>query len=147
MNFELAVNRKVEIGAGVGLGLVGLPFLIAGGAGLWALAFRDPVPSLLALAAVSFVVGLFCVRTAIRMIFGLRREDGGVLSPFFLRIAALYFLAAPTALWFASERGSWRSWGLVLELGFYFSAAGACLFLANRRQHPTLTQGLSQNDA
>ena len=147
MNFELAVSRKVEIGAGVGLGLVGLPFLIMGGAGFWALLFRDPAASILALAVVSFVVGLFCVWTAIRMIFGVRRQDGGVLSPFILRLAALYFAAAPILLWFVSDRGSWRSWWFLLERAFYFSAAGACLLLANRRPHPALVQGPAQNDA
>jgi len=81
------------------------------------------------------------------MIFGVKRRDGGVLSPFILRLGAVYFVAAPIVLWFVPDGGSWRSWWFLLELGFYFSAAGACVFLANRRQHPTLIEDSAHNEA
>jgi hypothetical protein len=146
VNFGSTVNRKVEIGVGISLAIVALPFFLLGGAGIWTILVGENDAVLSTVAILGFVIGAFCIWTGVRLTLGLKRPDGGILSPFVLRLAAVFFAVGPIVLLLASDEFSWRSMWKILELVFYFSAAGACLLLANRRQHQTLGQNSVEND-
>jgi hypothetical protein len=146
VNFGSTVNRKVEIGAGISLAIVGLPFFLLGAAGIWAILVGEYDAILSTVAILGFAAGAFCVWTGARMVLGLKRSDGGLLSPFVLRLAALFFAIGPIVLLLVEGEFSWSSMWRILELAFFFSVAGACLLLANRRQHQTLGQNSVEND-
>jgi hypothetical protein len=146
VNFGSSVNRKVEVVAGVLLAVVGVPFFVVGGTALWAIIMGKLEDALYAFTILGIAIGAFCLWTGARMIFGLKRSDGGLLSPFVLRLAALFFAVGPIVLLVTSDRLSlWSLWR-VLELALFFAAAGACLVLANRRQHQTLGQDSVESD-
>lgn len=141
-NYGSKVNRKIEIAAGLALTIVGLPFLVLGVTGTWAMVTEGLEGSLYVVTILGVIAGAFGVWIGARMVLGLRRRDGGLLSPFVLRLAALFFAVTPIVLAFASDRFSWRSIWMILELAFSFSVAGSCLVLANRRQQKNLAQNV-----
>lgn len=145
-HFGSSVNRKIEFVAGILLTIVGLPFFLFGGAGIWELLVGELDVRLYAFAILSLIVGAFSIWTGGRLTLGLKRPDGGLLSPFVLRLGAFLFAVVPIFLLLASDSISWRSFWMILELAFSFSAAGACLLLANRRQGSTLGQKSVEND-
>lgn len=134
-----SVGRKTSIAAGIALLIVGAPVLLMGLAAIVLVPFKDFDRVLAGSVTVFLVVGVFCVSTAIRMIVGRKRHDGGLLSPFVLRSAGAFFVLAPVLLMFdkgVDLRSIWR----LLELGFCLAVAGGCFALASKRQHPVLSQ-------
>ncbi len=137
--YSSTVGRKTSIAAGIALLLVGLPFLLLGAFGFFRIATTDIDEFHLGFAAVLFVIGVFCVSTAIRMMLGRKREDGGLFSPFVLRVAGTLFAIVPVLLIFADGLDL-RSLGTLLKVGFFLAVAGSCFALASRRQYPVLGQ-------
>ncbi|MEO1019471.1 MAG: hypothetical protein AAFY56_17530 [Pseudomonadota bacterium] len=143
--FSSSVNRKISIAAGIALLIVGSPMLLLGGVAVFHI-FSKGVDSFpLGFVAVLLIVGVFCVSTAIRMILGRKREDGGLLSPFALRTAGVLFATVPAFL-ILTEGVTLRSLWTILEIGFFFAVAGSCFALASRRQHPVLGEDNSKVD-
>ena len=145
-NLDSAVARKLAIAIGVVLLLVGVLFFIAGVAGVVSFFAKNPGRSVLVIAIISTVSGAYCIAVAIRMVFGLKRIDGGLLSPGVLRSAGILFLILPVILFIDSDRSNWKSLRSLLELGFSWSVSAGCFALASRRQHPVLGQDRLPND-
>ena len=143
---EADVNKWVASAFGVLLALVGAPFLVVGGFAVYRFLSGTPDATIVFLGIASMLLGAFCVQTGIRMVFGIRRNEGGLFPPFVLRTAGVFFLLAPVILLFARDGFDWRSVTLLLEIGFYLVVAGTCFALANRREHPPLGVGMADDD-
>jgi hypothetical protein len=136
-SLQSPIGRRVSIAFGTLLLVVGLPFLVLGTVGVFRIESAEP--PIVVVVVASMAVGVFTSLTGLRMILGLKRRDGGLFSPFVLRIAGLVFAVTPLILLFTVGRADWRSLWLVIELGFYFAVAGACFAIASRRESPVLS--------
>jgi hypothetical protein len=145
-HFESNVNKKVTIATGILLFATGAPFLILGAVGILKLTTGDLDQALLVIIVLSALVGAFCCWTGTKMVLGIRRKDGGLLSPAVFRTGGALFLLVPIALLLTEDELSFRSVWMLIELGFYVAVAGACFRLANRRQFRTLDQETAEND-
>jgi hypothetical protein len=112
--------------------LSGIGLATLGGFGLFATLMRVEQPDrpsslffaliVCALAALLLVLGW-------RLLFNrARASDGGLFSPFGLRVGGAIFLAGPVAAAFTHPIG-------LIETGFALAASGACFALARHREH------------
>lgn len=119
-------GRWLEIVIGSVSAVVGLALL----AGCFFFAYRifgspsDPAVIVLLVCAVSFALVLSVA--GVRLLFNLRRRDGGLLPPLLLRVGGLIFFSAPILMIIQ------RDWAII-EAGFAIAAGVACFVLANRR--------------
>lgn len=86
---------------------------------------------------VAFAIGLFCAWTSIKMVFNLKRRDGGLLSPFVLRLGGLLFSIAPflhISELLRKEGSSHSSLWLIWQTVACIVIACGCFILAKHRQ-------------
>lgn len=143
--FSSSVGRRTGIAAGLALLAIGTPVLLMGIVAVFRISPSDFDAFLLGFVAILLVVGFFCVSTALRMILGRSRRDGGLFSPFVLRTAGVLFAIVPVLLVFA-EWPNLRSLWTLLEVGFFLAVAGSCFALASKRQHPVLGDDVTDSD-
>src|SRR4051812_34386123 len=77
------------------------------------------------LFGISGAFGLLLVSAGVRLIWSRRRSDGGLLSPWVLRLGGIIFLCAPVAMI------TNRQYFHLVEAGVCVSAGVACFALAN----------------
>jgi hypothetical protein len=78
--------------------------------------------------AVSTALGVLLTSAGARLITSRHRSDGGLFSPWILRLGGLIFILAPIASVLTKQ------YTYLFESVFCFSAGVACFALANRRQ-------------
>jgi len=100
---------------------------------------REVSVPVLVFELLSLVLGLVLCVAGLRLVTARRRADGGLLSPWILRLGGVIFLFGPVAAVLN------RSWFALLEAGVSLSAAVACFALANRRSETAADQGPSNN--
>ena len=123
-----------RIAAGLLLAVLGLISCLFAGLG-----FSDSLSSNTAgrvvLVSVFGAIGLGCFALAVRLVFNRPRRDGGLMSPFALRLTAMFFFGIPVI---SLATGAWRNnhlgltWVLVMGV-IYFSWGVALLRLASTR--------------
>jgi hypothetical protein len=130
------VPRPLAVAAGV---LILVPGFLLGWAAIG-------IPAGLGLSAAAIVMSVaslrgaaLCLSTSLRLLFNRHRQDGGLVSPLFLRSAAVLFGGMPVI---ALATGSWRYSHLpasfLVAQGFsYFGIAGVLLKLAATRAKRT----------
>jgi len=129
-----AVWRPLDVVAGV---LLLVPAFLLAWAGIAPLIYRqNPGVAMLVVSVASLWGAALGVSVSWRLIANRSRSDGGLVSPRFLKGAALLFAVLPIA---ALATGSWRSAKvpaafLVVQALFYFAAARKLIRLAQRRQ-------------
>lgn len=125
-------GRVLELFAGIVCAACGAGLAALGGFGLFAILVRDESPPTLSTLLFTLVVCAFAsllLVLAWRLVLNRARpSDGGLFSPFGLRVGGLIFLAGPVAAVFAHPIG-------LIETGFALAASGACFALARHREH------------
>jgi hypothetical protein len=125
-------GRTLELLAGASCAVLGTGLAVFGAFALSRVLLPTDSPPTISTVVVTLVVcalsGLLLV-LAWRLIRNRARpSDGGLLSPFGLRVGGLIFLAGPVAAAFTNPIG-------LLETGFALGASAACFALARHREH------------
>ena len=122
--------------------LVGVGMLLPAALLLWAavgipiFASREHILGAVGISLASLLGVVLCLSVAWRLILNRSRADGGLLAPWFLRVAAGLFVAIPIA---ALATGSWRSLSvkpeiIAVQMLIYFGAAIILTRLARSRR-------------
>ena len=127
--FAARASRVFEV-------VLGLVATLLGGALLLATAFLAfstsmcclPTQGVVLAFLVALAIGLLLFCAGLRLLTGKHRSDGGLFSPWILRMGGVIFLFGPVAAVLN------RSWFGLVEAGISLSAAVACFALANRRK-------------
>jgi hypothetical protein len=137
-NFAPA-SQFLSIVMGVVVTVMGVALLGFFGLGLYRLSSGLPSSQVMVFLCIFGALGLGLCVVGVRLLTGIRRRDGGLFSPWFLRLGGVIFLFGPVAAVLN------RSWFGLLEAGFSLSAAVACFVLANHRQEAAADQGAPDN--
>jgi len=135
-----SVSRLLSAVIGVVVMVTSAALLGFFGVGLYRL-HRGGLPSSQAMVFLGIVgaLGLGLCVVGLRLVGAKRRRDGGLFSPWILRLGGVIFLFGPVAAVLN------RSWFGLFEAGVSLSAAIACFALANRRQDAAADQGSPNN--
>jgi hypothetical protein len=125
--YSAPVSRFLSVVVGVVVALLGVVSLGFFGVGLYRLHRGVPSSQVVVFLCIVGALGMGLCVVALRLLTGKRRRDGGLFSPWFLRVGGVIFLFGPVAAILN------RSWFGLLEAGVSLSAALACFVLANRR--------------
>jgi uncharacterized membrane protein YqgA involved in biofilm formation len=120
-------SRVFECILGSVAGLIGAALLLFGGFGAYRVLRINPTFASTSIFGIAAAIGLLLLSSGLRLIQGKPRSDGGLFSPWVLRLGGLMFLLAPI-LFFVSHQ-----YFHLIETGFCVSAGIACFVLANRR--------------
>src|ERR1700733_9257664 len=137
--YSAPASRFLSIVVGVVVTVMGVALLGFFGLGLYRLSSGLPSPQIMVFLCIVGALGLGLCVVGVRLLTGKRRRDGGLFSPWFLRLGGVIFLFGPGAAVLK------RSWFGLLEAGVALSAAVACFVLANRRQEAAADQGAPNN--
>lgn len=93
--YSAPVSRVITFALGVIVTLMGAPLVAFFGFGLYRL--RSGVPSSDAIVALCIlgILGFGLCVVGLRLLTGKRRRDGGLFSPWFLRLGGVFFCSAP----------------------------------------------------
>ena len=139
-HFVKRSSRAFEAILGLAATLIGTALLASAGFVAYATTWRPPNVGVVVVLTVALTFGLLLFVAGLRLVTGKHRLDGGLFSPWILRLGALIFLAGPVlALFFHS------SWTAIIEAGAMLSAAIACFTLANRREQVAAERGAPNN--
>ena len=131
IDYTQTVSRSAQLLTGISAAAIGL-FLIFIGLVTLHLLRADPKAGLPIVAVVLFVVGLYCLVLSFRLAFlRPRKRDGGLLSPFALRVASVCFIVVPLLLLFLMPVFHAH---LILHFGFCWACGAACWRLARIRR-------------
>jgi hypothetical protein len=127
------VSKTVQLVAGLFAAAVGSVLLFLGGVLLYILRTDAKAPAGMFLAGVVLlVVGCYCTVLSLRLMFlRPRKRDGGLLSPFALRVAAVCFIALPLSLFMLLPGLNVH---LLLHFGILVACSAACWRLAIYRR-------------
>jgi hypothetical protein len=135
-------SRGFEAAIGALCGAVGAALCALGCFGLYASLARQRgalPPGAAIFLLILFGISALLLVCAWRLIFDRKRQDGGLLSPFGLRMGGVMFLSAPLLAVVTRDAG-----GLHHAL-FGLVAAGACFGLARHRER-YLARGVPPDD-
>jgi len=127
------ISKTAQLVTGLFTGAVGVVLLFLGGVLLHILRTDAKAPAEMFLAGVVLlVVGFYCIVLSLRLVFlRPRRGDGGLLSPFALRVAAVCFITLPLSLFVLLPGFSVH---LLLHIGILLACSAACWRLATYRR-------------
>jgi drug/metabolite transporter (DMT)-like permease len=134
VQYSAPVSRLLLVVVGVVAAFLGVALLGLFGVGLHRLHRSVPSSQVVFLCIVGALGMGLCV-VALRLLTGKHRRDGGLFSPWVLRVGGVIFLFGPVAAILN------RSWFGLLEAGVSLSAALACFVLANRRHDAAANDG------
>jgi len=127
--YSSAVPRAATLVAGIVSALFGVPLLLGGGFAVFRLLEEPASTSGAVIACIALVVGIFMSYWAFRLTSNKPRSDGGLMSPWALRIGGVFLIGA--APFYVLARHSpvsvWHALGLV-------SAGLACFAMASHRE-------------
>ena len=129
--YSAPVSRVLMVAVGLVATVIGVVLLGAFGLGMYRLAGGFTPGAVIIVLLIVGALGLVLSVIGLRLITGARRRDGGLFSPWTLRLGGIIFLFGPVA---ALLKHSWLG---VLGAGVSLSAAVACFVLANRRAEAT----------
>ena len=128
--FASRVSRPFQVVAGVIVFAAALLALVFGASAVYVTTTRaDQRVGASIIAVVFLTLGILSLDYALRLLLGLRRRDGGLVSPAVLRCAGVYFAVFPFVLLV------FDGWHWVVFL-LHLASSGACFALASRRASP-----------
>ena len=137
--FSAPISRFLAVAVGVVVMVIGAALLGFFGVGSYRLSIGLPSSRVMVFLCIVGVLGVGLCLVGLRLLTGKHRRDGGLFSPWFLRLGGVIFLFGPVAAVLN------RSWFGLLEASVSLSAAIACFVLANRRQDAAANQGAPNN--
>ena len=127
-------SRAFERAVGLPAALLGI-FLLAFSGFIALRAFGRPInAAVVVILAISTALGVLLFSAGARLITSTHRSDGGLFSPWVLRLGDLIFIFAPIVFVLSKQ------YTHLLESVFCFSAGVACFALANRRQERSFSR-------
>jgi hypothetical protein len=127
--YSAPVSRPATAFLGLVLTIIAAALLVLGGIGVYRL-FQGPAPTdVKVVLGIVVILGVGLGSIGVRLLTGRRRRDGGLFSPWTLRLGGMFFLVAPVILIFAQH----SILGAVEAIGM-ISAGVACFVIANRRE-------------
>jgi hypothetical protein len=124
--------RLFEALLGLVAGLLGAALLVFAALGASRGFGREVAISVVVILAVALGLGSLLFVAGLRLVTGKRRSDGGLLSPWTLRLGGLIFFVGPIVMLFAKP-----SLLMIVKAGALFGIGVACFSLANRREQHT----------
>ena len=121
-------SRAFERFIGLIAGITGTALLLFSGLGAFRSLGNTMTADLATVFGIAAALGFLLVSAGVRLIWSKHRSDGGLFSPWVLRLGGLIFVLAPIV--FVID----KQYTHLLESVFCFSAGVACFALANRRQ-------------
>ena len=128
--YSAPIPKWLSVAVGFVCALIGVPLVAFCVVGVIGLLTRPSPESAIVIVSVALTVGLFMSVMGIRLLRNKARPDGGLVSPWVLRLGGAFFVVVPVlmALEHRSLPSIWHIVGLM-------SAGIACFALANRREH------------
>jgi hypothetical protein len=127
--YSAPVSRGVTLILGLVVGVIGVALAFAGGVGIYGVLKRPATTEVKVVLGVALAIGLALSFIGFRLVAGKRRSDGGLFSPWVLRIGGMFFLCAPVFMFLARQ----STFG-ILETVTLLSAGVACFAVANHRE-------------
>jgi uncharacterized membrane protein YuzA (DUF378 family) len=137
--YSAPVSRVASVVVGMVVTAIGVALLGFFGLGLYRLTSGLPSSEVMVVLCIVGILGIGLCVVGLRLLTGKRRRDGGLFSPWFLRLGGVIFLLAPVAAILS------RSWFGLLKTAVLLPAAIACFVLANRRKGAVADQGAPNN--
>ena len=123
-----AAPRYLEIVVGAVSTLLGVGLLALSGFVIYGTLGHPPPPVVVVVGCITSAVGLLLTSAGLRLVASKPRYDGGLLSPWVLRLGGFIFFSGPVIMLLT------RQWDHILAAMFSLTAGVTCFVLANRRE-------------
>ena len=138
--FAARASRGFEVVLGVVATLLGATLLLATTFFAYSTSMCClPTQGVVLVFLAALALGLLLFFAGLRLVTGKHRSDGGLFSPWILRMGGVIFLFGPVAAVLN------RSWFGLVEACISLSAAVACFALANRRKESAANEVAPNN--